>query len=106
MKVLVAGVARAAALLARHEVTTARTTAEVHAALQKGEYGLLVVGAAFDDSRMFDLVRDVRALQGGLRIVCVVPTRTLLPACDALQAGAILQSELTSAESLISAGRP
>ncbi len=108
MKVLVAGVARAAALLARHEVTTARTTAEVQRALQEGEFGLLVVGAAFDDSRMFDLIREIRAeaRHDALRIVCIVPTPTLAPACEALRAHAILPSELTSAEALISGGTP
>ena len=108
MKVLVAGVARAAALLARHDVTTARTTAEVHRALQKGEFGLLVVGATFDDSRMFDLVREIRAeaRHDALRIVCIVPSRTLGPACEALRAQALLPGDLTSAEALISGGTP
>jgi DNA-binding response OmpR family regulator len=108
MKVLVAGVARAAALLARYEVTTARTTAEVQSALQKGEYGLLVVGSTFDDSRMFDLVREIRseARHDALRIVCVVSSTTLTPACEALRAQALLHAELTSAESLISGGTP
>jgi DNA-binding NtrC family response regulator len=108
MKVLVADVARTATLLAGHEVTTARTIAQARSALQKGEFGLLVVGATFDDSRMFDLVREIRseARYDGLRVVCIVPTRTLAPACEALRAEAVLEGELTSAAALISAGMP
>jgi len=108
MKVLVADVARTAALLAGHDVTAARTVAEARRALQKGEYGLLVVGVAFDDSRMFDLIREARAdaRHDAMRIVCIVPSRTLALACEALRAEAILESDLTSAEALISAGTP
>ena len=106
MKVLVADVARTAILLADHDVTTARTIAQVRSALQKGEYDLLVVGVAFDDSRMFDLVREIRgdARYDGLRIICVVPSRILAPACEALQAHAILETDVISAAALTSAG--
>jgi len=108
MKVLVADVARTAALLAGHEVTIARTLDEARGALQEEEFDLLVVGVTFDDSRMFDLVRGIRAdpRYDGLRIVCIVPGRTLAPACEALRAVAVLESEATSAAALISAGRP
>ena len=106
MKVLVADVARTAALLAGHAVTVARTLDEARGALQKGEYDLLVVGVRFDDSRMFDLVREVRAGHPDLRVVCLIPSRTLEPACRALQAEPVLESEATSAAALISAGTP
>jgi hypothetical protein len=108
MKVLVADVARTAALFAGHEVTTGRTMAAVRAVLQKGGFDLLVVGTKFDDSRMFDLVREVRAdpRYAGLRIVCIVPSRTLAPACAALNAEAVLEGEAISAAALISGGTP
>ena len=106
MKVLVADGARTAALLAGHDVTTARTIAEVRAALGAARYDLLIIGARFDDSRMFDLLHEVRAGNVDLRIVCVIPSGTLAPACRALDAAALLEDSATSAEALISAGTP
>jgi DNA-binding NtrC family response regulator len=106
MKVLVADGTRTAALLAGHAVTHARTIAEVLAVLAAERYDLLVVGAKFDDSRMFDLLREVRAEHAELRIVCVVPSRTLEPACRALQAEPVLEENVTSVAALISGGTP
>lgn len=105
MKVLVADGARTASLFTH--ATRVGTLAEARAALANDVFGLLVVGARFDDSRMFDLIREVRAdaRYASLRIVCVIPTPALAPACEALGAVAVLESAI-SAVTLTSGGRP
>jgi DNA-binding NtrC family response regulator len=108
MKVLVADVSRTAALLAGQDVTLARTMGEVRAALAAARYDVLVIGVRFDDSRMFDLLREVRgdARYRDLRVLCVIPSATLAPACRALQAETLLEADVTSVAGLISVGRP
>ena len=49
------------AILAGHEVTFARTVGESLRLLAHQQFDLVLVGVHFDDSRMFDLVRHVRA---------------------------------------------
>jgi DNA-binding response OmpR family regulator len=111
MKVLVADVApegaRMAALLSRHEVTTATTLSGALAALA-GRCDVLVTGVRFDDSRMFDLLREVRAdaRLKDMRVICLIPSRTLEAACLALEAIPLLDSEATSVAALISGGTP
>ena len=109
MKVLVADVARTATLFAVQETTLVHTLGEARAALRAHSFDLLVTGARFDDSRMFDLLREVRAdaRHKDLRIVCVIPSGTLEIACRALDATAVLEedfatwvAELTSAGTL------
>jgi len=112
MKILVADVARegarTAACLMGHEVTVACTLAEARAALASARYDALVTGVRFDDSRMFDLLREVRADAAlkDTRIICLVPTRTLEAACLALEAIPLLDHQVTSVAALISGGTP
>jgi DNA-binding NtrC family response regulator len=64
-KVLVADVpqvrARVAAALAQERVAFTHTLAAALEALAAEDFDLLLIGLRFDDSRMFDLVREVRA---------------------------------------------
>jgi DNA-binding response OmpR family regulator len=112
MKVLVADVARegarTAACLMGHEVTVVCTLAEAQAALATVDYDALVTGVRFDDSRMFDLLREVRANSAlkDMRIICLVPSRTLEAACLALEAVPLLDTQATSVAALISGGTP
>jgi PleD family two-component response regulator len=99
-KILVADVpqmdSRYAAAAAGCEIAFARTVAEACSALDAARYDLVAVGVYFDDSRMFELVRTIRAddEQGEVPIVCVrghpgftsVATRTLEVALKALAA--------------------
>ena len=76
-KVLIADVpqmdARYQAALAGCELAFARTTTQACFALASAPFGLVVIGVYFDDSRMFDLVRAIRADpdSGEVPIVCV-----------------------------------
>lgn len=59
-------------ILAGHEVIVARTLSEAQRLLSQQPFDLILTGVHFDDSRMFDLVRHVRA--GGQTeppVVCV-----------------------------------
>jgi hypothetical protein len=99
-KILVADVpqmdVRYAAALAGCECVLVRTMAEARAALVAVRFDLVAIGVYFDDSRMFDLVRAVRAHRafGDVPIVCVrarsgftaVRTRTLELTVKALAA--------------------
>jgi hypothetical protein len=64
-KVLVADVpevqARVAAVLAQERVVFVHTLAAALAALGGDDFDLVLIGLHFDDSRMFDLVREVRS---------------------------------------------
>ena len=64
-RVLVADVpevqARVAAVLARDRVVFVHTLATALDALGGADFDLVLIGLHFDDSRMFDLVREVRA---------------------------------------------
>ena len=113
MRVLVADAAqgreRLSVSLAVHELTFARTLAEARAAVRAQTFDLLVVGARFDDSRMFDLLREVRAdaRHQDLRIVCVVASGTLEIACRAMDATAVLEEDFpTWVAALTSGGTP
>jgi len=62
---------RVLACLAGYEFAWARTEVEVRAALCTGHFDLAVVGSHFDESHTFDIVRELRHADPGLRIVCV-----------------------------------
>jgi len=76
-KVLVADVpqmdGRYSAALAGWELAFVRTMAEARQALERAEFDLVVTGVYFDDSRMFDLLRMLRAddTHAEVPIVCV-----------------------------------
>ena len=76
-KVLVADVpdvqVRVAAVLARERPVFVHTLAAALKALAADDYDLVLIGLHFDDSRMFDLVREVRAgsRNGAVPIVCL-----------------------------------
>ena len=59
---------RLATILAGHELVFVRTLAEALRALRKQRFELVLVGVHFDESRMFDLMREVGE---GMQVVCV-----------------------------------
>jgi DNA-binding response OmpR family regulator len=59
---------RLAAILSGHELVLVRTLAEARRALRGARFDLVLVGVHFDESRMFDLLREVGE---GTQIVCV-----------------------------------
>ena len=59
---------RLAAILAGHELVFARTLGEALRVLRGRRFDMVLVGVHFDESRMFDLMRDVTE---GTRVVCV-----------------------------------
>jgi len=99
--ILVADVAdadeRMRALFAGAQLRFTRTHDEALRELAEGACDLLVIGVHFDDSRMFELLRAVRAQQrfAGVRVLCVksrrpgrisIPSRELEVAVRALGA--------------------
>ena len=63
---------RLSAILAGHDVVFARTLGEAQRTLAQQQFDLVLIGVHFDDSRMFDLLRYLRAgghhaAAGGLR---------------------------------------
>jgi len=76
-KVLVADLpdvqARVAAVLAHERPVFVHTLAAALKALAAEDYDLVLIGLHFDDSRMFDLVREVRAgaRNGAVPIICL-----------------------------------
>jgi CheY-like chemotaxis protein len=75
-KVLVADVpemqARVAAVLVQERLVFVHTLAAALKALAGEDFDLVLIGLHFDDSRMFDLLREVRAgsRNGAVPIVC------------------------------------
>jgi DNA-binding response OmpR family regulator len=59
---------RLATILAGHELVLVRSLSEARSALRAGRFDLVLVGVHFDESRMFDLMRDVTE---GTQVVCV-----------------------------------
>ena len=59
---------RLAAILAGHELVLVRSLSEARTALRGAHFDLVLVGVHFDESRMFDLMRD---LEPGTQVVCV-----------------------------------
>ena len=93
--------ARLVNLLPGDELYFVRTVDEAIRALERDDFDLLVISVHFDDSRMFDLLRQVR-IEGrnkGIPVVCVrepglgftaVSTNTLEVTCRALDANAFV----------------
>lgn len=52
---------RLCSFLPRHDLIFVRTLTETHGALEAGDYDMILMGLHFDESRMFDLLRYVRA---------------------------------------------
>ena len=77
MRILVADVprmdARYNAALEGWEIAFVRTMGEARQALAVARHDLVAIGVYFDDSRMFDLIRALRAdrAHGKMPIVCV-----------------------------------
>ncbi|HVJ25876.1 MAG TPA: hypothetical protein VM756_18305 [Burkholderiales bacterium] len=59
---------RLAAILAGHELVFVRTLAEALRTLRARRFDLVLVGVHFDESRMFDLMREMTE---GTQVVCV-----------------------------------
>jgi DNA-binding response OmpR family regulator len=59
---------RLAAILAGHELVFVRSLAEALRALREQRFDLVLVGVHFDESRMFDLMREMTE---GTQVVCV-----------------------------------
>jgi hypothetical protein len=55
--------ARLERILAGHELTLARDVDHAKEELEKREFALVVLGVHFDESRMFELLRQVRTLR-------------------------------------------
>jgi PleD family two-component response regulator len=104
-KILVADVpeldARLAAVLDGRELHFVRTVGQAMRALAQQDFELLVISVHFDDSRMFDLLREARseARNQGIPIVCVrepghgftaISGHTLEVTCRALDANLFL----------------
>ena len=71
---------RVAEILAGHEVVPVRTLAEAQRLLSQQAFDLVLIGVHFDDSRMFDLVRHVRAAgQTEPPVVCMRSHRFISP---------------------------
>ena len=52
---------RLSAILGGHDLVFARTMGEAQRLLAQQQFDLVMIGVHFDDSRMFDLMRHVRA---------------------------------------------
>ena len=104
-KILVADVpeldARLVSTLSGHELFFVRSLDEAVRALEHDAFDLLIISVHFDDSRMFDLLRQARADGRNKRIpiVCVrepdvgvtaISRDTLEVACRALEANAFV----------------
>ena len=66
--------ARLLGILAAHELVFVRTLDEAKSTLTGRNFDLIVVGVHFDESRMFDLLRHVRAQERhrATPVVCVL----------------------------------
>src|ERR1700704_6252322 len=64
-------------ILAPYELTFVRTLGEATRALDREDYDLIIIGVHFDESRMFDLLRQVRADERyqAKPVVCVASQR-------------------------------
>jgi hypothetical protein len=92
---------RLARALAGYTLAFVRTLDGARQMLETSDISLLVTGIHFDDSRMFDLVREVRAHghKADLPIVCLramrlspvaISSQTLAVTCRALNANAFI----------------
>jgi hypothetical protein len=76
-KILVAdtpdGDRRLSEILSGYELTFVRTLGQAQRALAREQFGLILIGVHFDDSRMFDLLRHLQASDArpGCAVVCM-----------------------------------
>jgi len=104
-KILVAdtpeGDRRLSQILSGYELTFVRTMGEARRELEADGFVLILVGVHFDDSRMFDLLRQVRSegRNKDIPIICVrepglgftaISSHTLEVTCRALDANVFL----------------
>lgn len=68
---------RYARILTGERIVFARTLAAALAMLRRDSYHLLIVGMDFDESRMFELLSQVKALSSAPPVVCVRECRIL-----------------------------
>jgi hypothetical protein len=63
---------RLAAILAGHELTFVTTLTDAQAALDTHNFDLVMIGTQFDESKVFDLLRCVRAngKYSGVPVIC------------------------------------
>ena len=68
---------RVGAILKAHELTYVHTLGEAMPALERAGYDLIIIGVHFDESRMFDLLRQIRADERyrGTPVVCAASHR-------------------------------
>jgi PleD family two-component response regulator len=78
---------RLSAILAGQDVMFARTIGEAQRLLAQQQFELVMIGVHFDDSRMFDLVRHVRAggHHAGKPVACVRSHRFISAAAISLE---------------------
>jgi CheY-like chemotaxis protein len=78
---------RLSAILAGQDVMFARTIGEAQRLLAQQQFDLVMIGVHFDDSRMFDLVRHVRAggHHAGKPVACVRSHRFISAAAISLE---------------------
>jgi CheY-like chemotaxis protein len=78
---------RLSAILAGQDVMFARTIGEAQRLLAQQQFDLVMIGVHFDDSRMFDLVRHVRAGgdHAGKPVACVRSHRFISAAAISLE---------------------
>ena len=78
---------RLSAILAGQDVIFARTIGEAQRLLAQQQFDLVMIGVHFDDSRMFDLVRHVRAggHHAGKQVACVRSHRFISAAAISLE---------------------
>jgi CheY-like chemotaxis protein len=78
---------RLSAILAGQDVMFARTIGEAQRLLAQQQFDLVMIGMHFDDSRMFDLVRHVRAggHHAGKPVACVRSHRFISAAAISLE---------------------
>jgi PleD family two-component response regulator len=64
-------------ILTPYELTFVRTIGEATRALERTGYDLVIIGVHFDESRMFDLLRQIRADERyqATPVVCVASQR-------------------------------
>jgi PleD family two-component response regulator len=68
-------------ILKPYELTFVHTLGEATRALDRTDYDLIIIGVHFDESRMFDLLREVRADERyrAKPVVCVASQRFGMP---------------------------
>ena len=63
-------------MLPRCDVTFVSTYDQAVAALQRNQYSGVVIAMCFDESRMFELLKHVRATYPGTSVICIESPRS------------------------------